>query len=128
MTAHADVVIIGAGVIGCSTAYHLARTGIPDVAVVEMGQVGSGSSGKSASMLSLQFCHDDLSVRMAKYSYARYMQFKEELGVPIDLERLDGCPLLQGRALRICERMQNSCNLLVSKQRYWNPRRQAAVP
>ena len=88
MTAHADVVIIGAGVIGCSTAYHLARTGIPDVAVVEMGQVGSGSSGKSASMLSLQFCHDDLSVRMAKYSYARYMQFKEELGVPIDFRKI----------------------------------------
>ncbi|MBC8263502.1 MAG: FAD-binding oxidoreductase [Anaerolineales bacterium] len=43
--ATADVVIIGAGVIGCSTAYHLARMGITDVAVVEMDQVGSGSSG-----------------------------------------------------------------------------------
>jgi glycine/D-amino acid oxidase-like deaminating enzyme len=58
----ADVVIIGAGVIGCSTAYHLARVGITDVLVVEMDQVGSGSSGKSASMLSRQFCAEQTVV------------------------------------------------------------------
>ena len=83
----AEVVVIGAGVIGCSTAYHLARMGVTDIAVVEMGQVGSGSSGKSASMLSLQFCHDEMSVRMAKYSYGKYMQFEEEIGVPIDFKK-----------------------------------------
>ena len=47
----ADVVVIGAGVVGCSTAYHLARADIAKVAVVEMGEVGSGSSSKSASTL-----------------------------------------------------------------------------
>jgi glycine/D-amino acid oxidase-like deaminating enzyme len=52
-----------------------------------MDQVGSGSSGKSASMLSLQYCTDELSARMAQYSYARYMQFEDELGVPIDFKR-----------------------------------------
>lgn len=83
----AEVVIIGAGVIGCSTAYHLARMGITDIAVFEMGQVGSGSSGKSASMLTLQFCHDEISVRMAKYSYGKYMQFEEEIGTPIDFKK-----------------------------------------
>jgi sarcosine oxidase subunit beta len=62
--------------------------GVKDVAVFEMDQVGSGSSGKSASMLSLQFCHDELSVRMAKYSYAKYMQFEEELGVSIDFKKI----------------------------------------
>jgi sarcosine oxidase subunit beta len=87
MQTTADVVIIGAGVIGCSTAYHLARMGITDVAVVEMDQVGSGSSGKSASMLSLQFRHDELSIRMGKYSYARYMEFEAEIGVPIDFKK-----------------------------------------
>ncbi len=82
-----DVVIIGAGVVGCSTAYHLAQSGITKVAVIEMDQMGSGSSGKSASMLSLQFCHDDLSIRMAAYCYSRYMQFEEELGVTIDFKK-----------------------------------------
>ncbi len=83
----ADIVIVGAGVIGCSTAYHLARLGVTSVSVVEMGQPGSGSTSKSASMLSLQFCWDELSVRMARYSYARYMQFEAEMGVPIDFKR-----------------------------------------
>ncbi len=87
MQTTADVVIIGAGVIGCSTAYHLARAGITDVVVVEMDQVGSGSSSKSASMLSLQFGADELGARMARYSYARYMQFEQELGVPIDFKK-----------------------------------------
>lgn len=86
MKSTADVVIIGAGVIGCSTAYHLAASGIADVAVVEMGQVGSGSTSKSAAMLSLQFCHDELSARLAQLSYARYMRFEEEIGVPIDFK------------------------------------------
>lgn len=87
MKSTADVVIIGAGVIGCSTAYHLAARGIVDVALVEMGQVGSGSTSKSAAMLSLQFCHDELSARMAQLSYTRYMRFEEEIGVPIDFKR-----------------------------------------
>jgi sarcosine oxidase subunit beta len=48
MKPFADVVIIGAGVIGCSIAYHLAKMGITNVAVVEMDQVGAGTSSKSA--------------------------------------------------------------------------------
>ncbi|MCP4539617.1 MAG: FAD-binding oxidoreductase [Chloroflexi bacterium] len=87
MQATADVVIIGAGVIGCSTAYHLARAGVTDVVVVEMDQVGGGSSSKSASMLSLQFGADELGARMGLYSYAKYMQFEEEIGVPIDFKK-----------------------------------------
>ncbi len=87
MQTTADVVIIGAGVIGCSTAYHLASKGIKDIVVVEMDQVGGGSSGQSASMLSLQFCTNELSARMARYSYDRYLRFEEEIGVSIDFKR-----------------------------------------
>jgi len=83
----ADVVIIGAGVIGCSTAYHLARLGITNVVVLERDQVGSGSSGKSAAMLGLQFFTDELNARMALYSYNRYMQFEEEVGSPTDFRK-----------------------------------------
>jgi sarcosine oxidase subunit beta len=86
LQATADVVIIGAGVMGCSTAYHLARLGITDVVVLENDQVGSGTSGKSASMLGMQFCHDELSIDLVKQSYARYMQFEQEL-VQLGLNR-----------------------------------------
>jgi sarcosine oxidase subunit beta len=83
-----DVVIIGAGVIGCSTAYHLAKLGITDVVVLEMESVASGTTSKSASMLSLQFPDDALLARMAMYSYGRYMVFAEEIGTPIDFRKI----------------------------------------
>lgn len=87
MQQSADVVIIGAGVIGASTAYHLAQQGVTDVVIVEMGQPGSGSTSKSASMLSLQFSADELGARLAQRAYAAYMQFEQEIGVPIDFRR-----------------------------------------
>lgn len=83
----ANVVIIGAGVIGCSTAYHLARLGVSDVVVLEQEEVGSGTSGKSAAMLSLHSCDDDWSLRLVRYSCARYMQFEDEIGVPCGFRR-----------------------------------------
>ena len=87
MKTSADVVIIGAGIIGCSTAYHLAKAGITDVVVLEMDQVGSGTSSKSASMLSTQFGSDLLLARMAQYNYQRYMQFEAELETSIDFRK-----------------------------------------
>jgi len=93
----ADVVIIGAGVIGCSTAYHLAKMDITDVAILEMEQIGTGSSSKSASMLSLQFGHDPLLARMAKYSYQRYMDFEQEVGAKIDFHKTGWISIASGQ-------------------------------
>jgi sarcosine oxidase, subunit beta len=84
----ADVVVIGGGVIGLSTAYHLARAGVGRVALVEREQLGAGSSGQSAAMLSLQFCRDEVTLAMARRAYARYMAFEEEMGVGIDFHRI----------------------------------------
>jgi sarcosine oxidase subunit beta len=82
----ASAVIIGAGVIGCSTAYHLVQLGLSDVLILEREAAGAGSSGKSASMLSLQFGDDELLARMALYAFDRYMEFEAELGSPIDFK------------------------------------------
>lgn len=88
MQTAADVVVIGGGVIGCSTAYSLAKAGVGDVALLEKMAVGAGSSSKSAAMLSLQFCQDALTLEMAKRSYAIYMRFEEEMGTPIDFHKI----------------------------------------
>ena len=96
MKSSADVVIIGAGVIGCSTAYHLTKMGITDIAILEMEQVGAGTSSKSASMLSLQFGSDALLARMAKYSYQRYMDFEAELSAPIDFRKTGWISVAKG--------------------------------
>jgi len=49
----ADVVVIGAGIYGCATAYFLARFGI-DVLVVDAADIGAGASGANAGNLHLQ--------------------------------------------------------------------------
>ena len=46
-----DVVIVGAGVHGLSTAYYLAKLGITDVAVLDKGYVGGGASARSTAII-----------------------------------------------------------------------------
>ena len=87
MTDTADIVIIGAGVIGCSSAYHLARGGAGRILLLERDQVGSGSSSKSAAMLTLQFSKDRVLASLGRRAYRRYMAFEEEPGGPIDFRR-----------------------------------------
>ena len=48
----ADVVVIGAGVVGCSVAYYLAREGV-DVTILEREAIGSGASAHATGSLSL---------------------------------------------------------------------------
>jgi len=52
MAENADVVVIGAGVVGCSIAYYLAREGI-SVALLEREAIGSGSSAHATGFISL---------------------------------------------------------------------------
>ncbi len=93
--------------------------GVTDVVLVEMDQVGGGSSGKSASMLSLQFCADELSARMAKHSYAKYMQFEEEIGVSIDFKRTGWVSLAtQRKARTICVGVRRCSSLSASRRTY----------
>ncbi len=46
-----DVVIVGAGVHGLSTAYYLAKQGVTDVAVLDKGYVGGGASARSTAIV-----------------------------------------------------------------------------
>jgi glycine/D-amino acid oxidase-like deaminating enzyme len=50
----ADVVIVGGGLEGCSTAWSLTQIGITDVTIVERATVGSGGTGKSSGIVR---CH-----------------------------------------------------------------------
>ncbi len=47
----ASVVIIGGGIFGCSSAYHLAKGGRRDVVVIERNELGSGATAQSAGLL-----------------------------------------------------------------------------
>lgn len=82
----AEVVIIGGGAMGASTAYHLTELGITNVVLVERETLGSGSTSKAAGGIRTQFA-DELNVRIALRSLGEFESFEERLGVDIDFRQ-----------------------------------------
>jgi sarcosine oxidase subunit beta len=80
----ADVVIVGGGCMGASTAYHLSRRGVTNVVLVEReAQLGTGSTGRNAGGVRHQFS-DPANIALSKESIALMARFEEEVGVGID--------------------------------------------
>ncbi|MBE3598900.1 MAG: FAD-binding oxidoreductase [Limnochordaceae bacterium] len=76
----ADVVVIGGGVVGVSTAYHLAALGHADVVVVEREEaLGMGSTGRSAGGVRIQFS-TEVNVRLSAWSIEMLRRFGELTG------------------------------------------------
>jgi sarcosine oxidase subunit beta len=81
----ADVVIIGGGVMGTSTAYHLALKGCRNVLLLERESFfGIQATGKCAGGIRYQF-GTEINVRLSRLSLPMLDRFEEELGQPIDL-------------------------------------------
>src|SRR5580765_350280 len=76
----ASVVVIGGGVVGCSIAYHLARRGQRDVAVLERETVGSGTTSKAAGGIRAQF-PTETEIRFSLDSLKVLQNFTEEFGI-----------------------------------------------
>jgi glycine/D-amino acid oxidase-like deaminating enzyme len=81
----ADVVVVGAGALGLSTALHCALAG-RSVAVVERHTAGSQASGRAAGLFkSVQA--DELRTRLARRSIARAITFADWAGTPLEVAR-----------------------------------------
>ncbi|HEV2687080.1 MAG TPA: FAD-dependent oxidoreductase [Bryobacteraceae bacterium] len=78
----ADVVIIGAGIVGSSIAYHLTEAGCKNVLVIEREtRQGLGSTGKSMGGVRAQFA-TDVNIRMSMYAIPFLNRFEEATGYP----------------------------------------------
>jgi sarcosine oxidase subunit beta len=78
----AEVVIIGAGIVGSSVAYHLCASGCTDVLVLEREkQQGLGSTGKSMGGVRAQFA-TEVNIQMSLYSIPFFRDFEEITGRP----------------------------------------------
>ena len=83
----AEVVIIGGGLVGMSTAYHLSQLGLRDVVVLERAELGSGSTGKNAGGLRHQFS-SALNVRLSRESLAMMARMPDELGTSASFKQV----------------------------------------
>ena len=77
--AHARAVVVGGGVIGCSTAYHLAKLGWTDVIVLERKQVSSGTTWHAAGLVTT-LRDSESQTRLAQYSLKLYEDLEAETG------------------------------------------------
>lgn len=87
----AEVIVVGGGAIGASTAYHLTELGVTDVVLLERDILASGSTSKSVGGIRLQF-GDELNVRVMLRSLDKLEHFDEvasgvELAPEIDLRQ-----------------------------------------
>src|SRR5437773_10643302 len=79
MRRNADVVVVGGGIIGASIAYHLTKKGVRDILVLERDRLGSGSTGKNAGGIRLQFS-SEINVKLSQRSLPHIERFADEIG------------------------------------------------
>jgi dimethylglycine dehydrogenase len=86
------VVVIGGGVVGVSTLYHLAKKGWSDVALVERRELTSGSTWHAAGLLPL-FNMSYSVGQIHKYSVNLYQRLEEETGQAVGLRQVSNIRL-----------------------------------
>src|SRR5207249_3632038 len=82
------VLVCGAGVVGASVAYFLARRGVA-VTVVERSGVACAASGKSGGFLALDWCDGSPLEPLARASFALHAELPRELGTDYGYRRMD---------------------------------------
>jgi sarcosine dehydrogenase len=87
--AHADVVVIGGGIIGCSTAYHLARDHKKRVVLLEQNKITSGSTWHAAGLVG-QLRSSASITQVLKYSVDLYKKLEIETGLQTGW-KMTGC-------------------------------------
>ena len=92
MRTHARAVVVGGGVVGVSTLYHLAKKGWSDVVLVERKELTSGSTWHAAGLLPL-FNMSYSVGQIHKYSVAHYQTLEAETGQHVGFRQVSNIRL-----------------------------------
>jgi glycine/D-amino acid oxidase-like deaminating enzyme len=77
----AEIVVIGAGVMGTSIAFQLSRRKAGRVVILDKGDVACGGSGRSSALIRMHYSHAP-EVALAKASYDIFVAWQDILGLP----------------------------------------------
>ena len=89
MKSRTKVVVIGGGIAGCSTLYHLTQEGWSDVVLVERNELTSGTTWHSAAQVT-NFGMNQTMVGLKSHSIALYKELSEDPDYPINYHHGDG--------------------------------------
>jgi dimethylglycine dehydrogenase len=104
MRTHAQAVIIGGGLIGCSILYHLARLGWREVVLLERSELTSGSTWHAAA--NIHGLHDNTNIsRLQHYTMSLYKQLEAETG--------QGCGIFQPGSLYLAQTAEREHQLRI---------------
>ncbi|WP_395688822.1 FAD-dependent oxidoreductase [Aestuariivirga sp.] len=92
MKTHARVVVIGGGVVGVGTLYHLAKKGWNDVVLIERKELTSGSTWHAAGLLPLFNLSYSVG-QIHKYSVNLYNSLEAETGQPVGFKKVSNIRL-----------------------------------
>lgn len=92
MKTHARAVVIGGGVVGAGTLYHLARKGWSDVVLIERKELTSGSTWHAAGLLPLFNLSYSVG-QIHKYSVNLYNSLEAETGQPVGFKKVSNIRL-----------------------------------
>jgi glycine cleavage system T protein len=77
---HAQVIIIGGGIVGCSTAFHLSKIAYSDILLLERKELGSGTTWAAAGLLA-QLRQNREMTNLARYAIDLYARLEADVGV-----------------------------------------------
>src|SRR5512147_438760 len=86
LPSQARVVIVGGGIAGCSTAYHLAKLGVRDVLLLEQGKLTCGTTWHAAGLVG-QYRATRNATRMSRYGIELYSTLEKETGLATGWKR-----------------------------------------
>jgi sarcosine oxidase subunit beta len=82
----ADIVILGAGVMGASIAFHLAKRNAGKIVVIDKDHVGRGGSGRSSALVRMHYSFPP-EVQLALISLRMFQNWQEVVGQPGDFRK-----------------------------------------
>jgi dimethylglycine dehydrogenase len=109
---HAQAVVIGGGLVGCSILYHLTKLGWSDVVLLERSELTSGSTWHAAA--NIHGLHDSTNIsRLQHYTMSLYRELEAETG--------QGCGIFQPGSLYLAqtEAREHQLRLQAAKARYY---------
>ena len=113
-TKTADIVILGAGVMGASIAFHLAKRKAGKIVVIDKGHVGQGGSGRSSALIRMHYSYPP-EVQLAVVSLQMFQNWRDVVGEEGDFRKTGFVRIVHpGETERLKQNVEMQSNLGVN--------------